>query len=68
MEGYPVYKKEDHSIYLTIHIHINYMHGNQCTVKPLITNTSDKFIKCRLDNFSMSFILYYTNFSICENK
>ena len=38
------------------------------TVKPLITNTSEEFIKCRLDNFSMSFILYYANFSICENK
>ena len=37
-------------------------------VKPLITNTSEEFIKCRLDNFSMSFILYYINFSICENK
>ena len=38
------------------------------TVKPLITNTSEEFIKCRLNNFSMSFILYYVNFSICENK
>ena len=38
------------------------------TVKPLIRNTSEEFIKCRLDNFSMSFILYYVNFSICENK
>ena len=38
------------------------------TVKPLITNTSEEFIKCRHDNFSMSFILYYVNFSICENK
>ena len=38
------------------------------TVKPLITNTSKEFIKCRLDNFSMSYILYYVNFSICENK
>ena len=38
------------------------------TVKPLITNTSEELIKCRLDNFSMSFILYYVNFSICENK
>ena len=38
------------------------------TVKPLITNTSEEFIKCRLDNFSMGFILYYVNFSICENK
>jgi len=35
------------------------------TVKPLIRNTSEEFIKCRLDNFSMSFILYYVNFSIC---
>ena len=38
------------------------------TVKPLITNTSEEFIKCRLDNFSMSFILNYVNFSIWENK
>ena len=38
------------------------------TVKPLITNTSEEFIKCRLDNFSMSFMLYYASFSICENK
>ena len=38
------------------------------TVKPLITNTSEEFIKCRLDNFSMSFILYYVNFRICDNK
>jgi len=27
-----------------------------------------RLIKCRLDNFSMSFILYFVNFSICENK
>ena len=38
------------------------------TVKPFITNTSEDFMKCRLDNFSMSFILYYVTFSICENK
>ena len=38
------------------------------TVKPSITNPSEKFIKCRLDNFLMSLILYYVNFSICENK
>ena len=38
------------------------------TVKPLITNTSEEFIKCRLDNFPMSFILYYVTFSNCENK
>ena len=38
------------------------------TVKPLITNTSEEFIKCRLDNISMSLILYYVNFSVCENK
>ena len=43
-------------------------HTNLNTEKPLITNTSEEFIKCRLDNFSMSFILYYVNFSICENK
>ena len=40
----------------------------QSTVKPVITNTLEEFIKCRLDNFSMSFILYYVNFSIIENK
>ena len=36
-------------------------YGRYCcfpTVKPLITNTSEEFIKCRLGNFSMSFILY----------
>ena len=38
------------------------------TVKPLITNTSNEFIKCRLEHFSMSFILYYVNFSICRNR
>ena len=27
------------------------------TVKPLITNTSEEFIKCRLDNFSMSYTI-----------
>ena len=49
-------------LYLFINLHV------YPTVKPLITNTSEEFIKCRLDNFSMSFILYYVNFSICENK
>ena len=38
------------------------------TVKPFVKNTSEEFIKCRLDNFSMIFILNYVNFSICENK
>ena len=38
------------------------------TVKSLITNTSEEFIKCRLDNFSMTVILYQVNFSICETK
>ena len=47
------------SIFCSYHLH---------TGKPLIMNTSEKFIKCRLDNFLMSFILYYVNFSICENK
>ena len=32
------------------------------TVKPLIKNTSKEFFKCRLYNFSMSFILYYGQF------
>ena len=25
-------------------------------------------MKCRLDNYSMGFILFYVNLSICENK
>ena len=25
-------------------------------------------MKCRLDNFSMGFILFYVNLSFCENK
>ena len=32
------------------------------TVKPLITNTSEEFIKCRLDNFSMSFFTILRKF------
>ena len=27
-----------------------------------------KFMKCRFDNFSMGFILFYVNLSICEKK
>ena len=38
------------------------------TVNLLILNTSKEFMKCRLDNFSMCFILFYVNLSICENK
>ena len=39
------------------------------TVKPLITNTSIEFIKCRLENFTIYLtILYYVKFSICENS
>ena len=30
-------------------------------MKPLITNTSEEFIKCRLDNFSMSLLCKYIN-------
>ena len=30
--------------------------------------TSKELIKCRLDNFSMGFILFYVNLSIFENK
>ena len=51
------------SVYLSIYLYIKIYR-----VKPLITNTSKEFIKCRLDNFSMSFIPCYVNFSICENK
>ena len=36
------------------------------TVKLVILNTSKEFMKCRLDNFSMGFILFYVNLSICE--
>ena len=35
------------------------------TVKPLITNTSEEFIKCRLDN---EFYTILRKFHICENK
>ena len=38
--------------------------NDTATVKPLILNTSKEFLKCRLDNFSMSFILFYVNISI----
>ena len=31
-------------------------------------NTLKEFMKCRLDNFSMGFILFYVNLSICDNK
>ena len=40
----------------------------KCTVKPYILNTSKGFMKFRLDNFSMDFILFCVNLSICENK
>ena len=33
-----------------------YPKGLFTTVKPFIANTSEEFIKCRLENFSMSFI------------
>ena len=42
--------------------------NNLSTVKPLILNTSKEFMKCRIVNFSMGFILFYVNLSICENK
>ena len=41
---------------------------HKCNVKPCMLNTSKEFMKCRLDNFSMGFILIYVNLSICENK
>ena len=40
--------------------------SNDDTVKPLITNTSEEFIKCRLDIFSISFILNFINFSFVK--
>ena len=39
-----------------------------CTVKPQILNTSTEYMKCRLDNFSMAFILFHVNLSVCENN
>ena len=60
---------EEDSVFRTIlHLNIYACLKAEITVKPLITNTSEEFINCCLDNFSMSFILYYVNFSICENK
>ena len=44
--------------YIHIHIYIYERRGLYYTVKPLITNTSEEFIKCRLDNFSMRY--YFT--------
>ena len=38
------------------------------TVKPQIFNNSKEFMKCRLDNFSMGFILFYVYLSIFKNK
>ena len=70
---HPIYKQNLHILQIFHPIDVN----RSCifcrfftlyTVKPLIRNTSEEFIKCRLDNFSMSFILYYVNFRICENK
>ena len=36
------------------------------TVKPLVIHGKNG--KCRLSNFSMGFIPFYVNLSICENK
>ena len=33
-----------------------------------MSHSSKEFIKFRLDNFIMGFILFYVNLSICENK
>ena len=33
-----------------------------------MSHLSKEFIKCRLDNFPMGFILFYVNLSICEKK
>ena len=58
-----------HSMYVQRNLGVfRFINMGFTTVKPLITNTSEEFIKCRLDNFSLSFILYYVNISICENK
>ena len=49
-----------HFVLCTVHLYNTpcTLYNTFYTVKPLITNTSEEFIKCRLDNFSMSFILY----------
>ena len=47
---------------------VNFFSAVFLTVKPLNFNTLKEFMKCRLDNFSMSFILFYENISICENN
>ena len=43
--------------YIHIHIYIYERRALYYTVKPLITNTSEEFIKCRLDNFSMRYYI-----------
>ena len=48
--------------------HFNNLYMFLCTVKPLNNEKSEEFIKCRLRNCSMGFILYFVNFSVCENK
>ena len=66
-------RNQDPKMIVTTHLFLHrfwivFLHIYIYIVKPLITNTSEELIKCRLDNFSMSFILYYVNFSICENE
>ena len=72
MKEFALHKEYIKSIFpLTIEkskLHLSSVNKNRYSETQLITNTSEEFIKCRLDNFSMSFILYYVNFSICTNK
>ena len=42
--------------------------NNSYKNEPRTSKTSENFIKCCLDNFSMGLILFYGNLSICENK
>ena len=38
------------------------------TIKPSTSEFLEELIKCRLDNFSIDFILSYLNYSNCKNK
>ena len=46
---------------------VTFIPGKYSTVKPRTSETSKEFIKCRLDNFSIGFILLYLNLSTCKN-
>ena len=60
--------KQTEKVELTWHDWCDFGISSFNTVKPLILNKSKEFMKCRLDNFSMDFILFYVNLSIYKNK